>query len=161
MSATPPGRIGPQGASLPSLRRLLEPLGHRRALATALLFMLTVVPKPVVPPGPGDSLAAPRPSSAPHFACLERLVPVGATVAFFTEPDGTARLEAPMPLYFSQFQLAPRLLVVRPPETWRSGDVDWFLGTVPDPSQARALAAQHGLRVAGQCGPWTALERLR
>lgn len=161
MTATPPGEAGTAARDrLPTLRRLLSPLAERRTLATSLLFALALAPPAIVRPGDDEALpSAPRTTARPELACIDRLLPPDATVAFFTEPDGTARLEAPMPLYHSQSQLAPRLLVIRPPETWRSGDVDWFVGTLADPGSAKALADRHGLRVTGQCGPWTVLGR--
>ncbi len=161
MTATPPGETGPAARDrLLLLRRLLSPLAQRRTLAVSLLFALALAPPAIVRPGDDEALpSAPHPTARPELACLDRLLPLDATVAFFTEANGTARLESPMPLYYSQSQLAPRLLVIRPPETWRTGDVDWFVGTLSDPGSARALADRHGLRVTGQCGPWTVLGR--
>lgn len=160
MTITTPPACPAGRARLSSLRRFLTPLSDRRCLATSLLFALALAPPAVVRPGDDEAPpSAPRTTARPELACLDRLLPSDATVAFFTEADGTARLESPMPLYYSQSQLAPRLLVVRPPGTWRSGDIDWFVGTLSDPGSARALADRHGLRVTGQCGPWTVLGR--
>lgn len=161
MVETPPGeRTPPAPARLPTLRDLVRPLGDRRVAAVALLFALALTPRAIVKPEEHDSqLAVPRPTPRPEFACLRRVLPADAVVAFFNEPDGTVRPESPWPLYTCQFELAPRLLVVRPPETWRTGDVRWFVGTLPGPEAARRLAARHELQVEGRCGPWAILRR--
>jgi len=157
MTATPSGETGPATRDrLPFLRRLLSPLAQRRTLATSLLFVLALVPPAVVREGDDETLpSAPHLTTRPEVTCLHQLLPLDATVAFFTEADGTARLESPSPLYYTQSQLTPRLLVIRPPERWPSGDIDWFVGTLSDPGSAQALANRYGLRVRGQCGPWT------
>lgn len=161
MTAKPPETTGPTTpARLPFLRRLLSSLLHRPVLAAFVLFVVALAPPALVRPGEEDrALALPRPTTRPEFACLQELLPPDATVVFFTEADGTARLGAPWPLYFTQSELAPRLLVVRPPETWRRGDVHWFLGMLPGSAAARHLAERHELQVVGQCGPWTVLRR--
>lgn len=163
MTTNPPDQAARASRSgLSTLRRLARPLADRRGLTAALVLVLALAPYSVVRKGADEPTPdAPRVAVRPEFACLQRLLPPDATAVFFSRADGSVDLDSPLLLYLSQSQLAPRLLVLRRPETWREGDVDWFVGTVPRAEAARALAERHGLTVVGACGTWAVLGRRR
>lgn len=143
-------------ASLPTLRRLLQPLARRRSLAAALLFTLAMAPLGLHLPGSDEPLPSwPDNPEPPEYECLRHLIPPDANVVFFSEPDGSFDLDKPLPLFRAQSLLAPRLLLTRSSGFRATSDMEWFLGTVPSQAAAHALAAGHGLEVVDRCGGLT------
>lgn len=143
----------------PTLGSLVRPLRQRGTLAIFLLLLLCLPPFATVRTGTDEALPdMPSDPALPEFECLERLLPAGVPLVFFSQPDGTFSPDASLHLFFAQTMLVPRLFVARPPESWRAGDIDWFVGLQPTPAAA-VLAERHGLRLAGQCRGWVVLRR--
>ena len=94
----------------------------------------------------------------PEMACIQELLPADAVVLLFSSPDGGMQLD-PALHYLVQAQLAPRLLVCRPPGEQVFVESQWFLGLAGGTPGAAALGERHRLVVVGQCGPWSVLRR--
>jgi hypothetical protein len=133
---------------------------HRwRWAGVVLVFLLGLAPGPLRRPGLEEPVpSGPRPIVQPEMACLQELLPAGAVVLLFSSPDGAMKLD-PSLHYIVQAQLAPRLLVSRPPGERSFAESSWFLGLAGGASGADTLAARHRLVVVGQCGPWSVLRR--
>lgn len=131
--------------------------GGWRWVGALLVFLLGLAPGPLRRPGAeGPIPAGPAPESPPEIACVRGLVPADAVVLLFSSPDGSLQLE-PSLHFLVQAQLAPRLLISRPPGDRAFSETSWFLGLAGGADGASVLAARHRLQVVGQCGQWSVL----
>ena len=131
--------------------------GRWRPAGAVLVFLLGLAPGPLRRPGAaGPVPSGPGPESPPEIACVQRLIPADAVVLLFSSPDGGMQLE-PSLHYLLQAQLAPRLLISRPPGERAFSGPRWFLGLAGGADGASTLAARHRLQVVGQCGQWSVL----
>ena len=94
----------------------------------------------------------------PEMACAQKLLPAEAVVLLFSNPDGSMQLDTSLH-YYVQAQLAPRLLICRPPGDRAFTESQWFLGLAGGIAGANVLGARHHLEVVGQCGPWSVLRK--
>lgn len=110
--------------------------------------------------GPGRRVPSLQvlPAAPPEIACVQELLPPNAVVLLFSSPDGGMQLE-PSLHYLVQAQLAPRLLISRPPGDRTFNEPRWFLGLAGGAEGASLLAGRHRLQVVGQCGQWSVLRR--
>lgn len=133
--------------------------GRWRPAGAALVFLLGLAPGPLRRPGAtGPVPSGPGPESPPEIACVQHLIPADAVVLLFSSPDGGMQLE-PSLHYLLQAQLAPRLLVSRPPGDRVFSEPQWLLGLAGGAEGASILASRHRLQVVGQCGQWSVLRR--
>jgi hypothetical protein len=124
-----------------------------------LVFLLGLAPGQLRRPGAqGPVPSGPGPETPPEIACVKDLLPADAVVLLFSSPDGRMQLE-PSLHYLLQAQLAPRLLISRPPGESTFSGPRWFLGLAGGADGASTLAARHRLQVVGQCGQWSVLRR--
>jgi hypothetical protein len=153
---TPSARQDHGGAPRPVVSRWLC---RWRPAGAVLVFLLGLAPGPLRRPGAKGPIPS-RPSLAapPEIACVQDLLPPDAVVLLFSSPDGGMQLD-PSLHYLVQAQLAPRLLISRPPGDRAFREPSWFLGLAGGAEGARVLAEQHRLQVVGQCGQWSVLRR--
>ena len=153
---TQPDRSGQAGPEHHGTGRLLR---RWRPAGAVLVFLLGLAPSPLSRPGTEEPVpSSPRPMVQPEMACVQALLPADAVVLLFSSPDGGMQLD-PGLHYLVQAQLAPRLLVSRPPGERAFTGSQWFLGLAGGTPGAAALGERHHLVVVGQCGPWSVLRK--